>query len=281
VLRKTLIAAYCAAAVGIAVALVQGWSFYASPLPLRARHPDYWTFKAGGSLGHLLGVTGSALIILLLGYSLRKRAGALRRVGALAGWLDVHIFMGVTGPLLVILHSTFKVQGLVALSFWSMIIVAVSGFVGRYLYLQIPRSRNGDALSLAEAERLDGALATRLRNEFGLDDRALRRLDALSTPPAPTGLWALTVGLLTDRLSRGRELRAFARDCRSVPPRLMRQFTRVVQQKNAAHRRIVLWDHLHALFHYWHVIHKPFAVVMYLFMIVHVAVALMTGYGWR
>jgi hypothetical protein len=28
------------------------------------------------------------------------------------------------------------------------------------------------------------------------------------------------------------------------------------------------------------VLHKPFAVVMYLFMLVHVAVALVTGYGW-
>ena len=39
------------------------------------------------------------------------------------------------------------------------------------------------------------------------------------------------------------------------------------------HRRILLWDRLHELFHYWHVIHKPFAVVMYLFMVVHIAVA--------
>jgi hypothetical protein len=26
--------------------------------------------------------------------------------------------------------------------------------------------------------------------------------------------------------------------------------------------------------------HKPFAPVMYLFMVVHVAVAFVTGYGW-
>jgi hypothetical protein len=36
----------------------------------------------------------------------------------------------------------------------------------------------------------------------------------------------------------------------------------------------------HELFHYWHVLHKPFALVMYLFMAVHVAVAVMTGYAW-
>jgi hypothetical protein len=57
-------------------------------------------------------------------------------------------------------------------------------------------------------------------------------------------------------------------------------FERVVRQKAQVHRRILLWDRVHELFHYWHVLHKPFALVMYLFMIVHVAVALVTGYGW-
>jgi hypothetical protein len=48
-------------------------------------------------------------------------------------------------------------------------------------------------------------------------------------------------------------------------------------------RRIVLWDALHRVFHHWHVLHKPFAVVMYLFVLVHVIVASLTGYGlsWR
>ena len=42
----------------------------------------------------------------------------------------------------------------------------------------------------------------------------------------------------------------------------------------------VRWSQLQGLFHYWHVIHKPFAIVMYLFMIVHIVVASVTGYGW-
>jgi hypothetical protein len=54
----------------------------------------------------------------------------------------------------------------------------------------------------------------------------------------------------------------------------------VVQQKALVRRRILLWDRAHELFHYWHVMHKPFALVMYLFMVVHVAVAVMTGYAW-
>ena len=65
-----------------------------------------------------------------------------------------------------------------------------------------------------------------------------------------------------------------------MPRPLYRDFERVVQQKALARRRILLWDRAHELFHYWHVMHKPFALVMYLFMVVHVAVAVMTGYAW-
>ena len=86
--------------------------------------------------------------------------------------------------------------------------------------------------------------------------------------------------LAFDDLSLRGRLRAFARRCRSVPPGLYREFEEVVRQKALAQRRMQLWERLHAAFHYWHVIHKPFAVVMYLFMVVHIAVAVMTGYGW-
>ena len=122
--RKTLVLAYLLAAACAALLAARGAAFYAAPLPLRARHPGYWTYKAGGSVGHPLGVAGSTMMVLLLGYSLRKRVRALRRLGPLSRWLDVHIFLGLLGPVLVILHSSFKVQGLVALSFWSMVVVA-------------------------------------------------------------------------------------------------------------------------------------------------------------
>jgi len=69
----------------------------------------YWDFKAGGHVGHPLGVVGSSMMLLMLLYSVRKRVPALRRVGPLGRWLDGHIYLGVFGPLLVILHSGFKV----------------------------------------------------------------------------------------------------------------------------------------------------------------------------
>jgi hypothetical protein len=220
------------------------------------------------------------MMILMLLYSVRKRVGALRRMGPLSRWLDIHIYFGVVGPLLVVLHSTFKVQGLVALSFWSMIVVVLSGVLGRYLYLQIPRTRAGEERALVEIEAEDRELSERLRTRFRLDEAHLTRLDALVSVPTRAGILGGLLRLVTDDLRLRSGLRAFARSCREVPRPVVREFERVVRQKAQVRRRILLWDRVHELFHYWHVLHKPFALVMYLFMFVHVTVALVTGYGW-
>ena len=278
--RGGLIALHLLSAAAVLAVLAAGVDFYRTPLLERAHHDGYWQWKAGGSVGHKLGVVGSSMMVLMLLYSVRKRVGALRRLGPLGRWLDVHIYLGVFGPLLVVLHSSFKVQGLVALSFWSMVIVASSGVLGRYLYLQIPRTRAGEERALVELEAEDRELSGQLRTRFRLDEAQIAGLDALVAVPTRVGLLGGFARLVTDDLRLRSGLRAFARSCRSVPAPVFADFERVVRQKAQVHRRILLWDRVHELFHYWHVLHKPFALVMYLFMIVHVAVALVTGYGW-
>ncbi|HEX5757642.1 MAG TPA: hypothetical protein VF121_00450 [Thermoanaerobaculia bacterium] len=266
---------------------LEGRSFYGTPLLERPRHADFWALKPGGFRGHAFGVVGSSLMVLMLLYSARKRVRALRGLGRLREWLDLHIFCGVIGPLLVVLHSSFKVQGLVALSFWSMIAVALSGVLGRYLYLQIPRTRAGDALTLAETEGLHRDLTRRLREELGLGEERLAELDriALAGTTPTAGVGRLLLALPFQSIALRWRLRAFARrlrrELRDAPPRLLREVGRTARQKAVLERRLVLWSRLQQLFHYWHVVHKPFAVVMYLFMVVHVATALLTGYGWR
>jgi len=278
--RGGLILLYLLSAAAVLALFVGGADFYRTPLLERAHHAGYWQWKAGGSVGHKLGIVGSSMMVLMLLYSIRKRVGALRRLGPLGRWLDVHIFLGIFGPLLVVLHSSFKVQGLVALSFWSMVIVVASGVLGRYLYMQIPRTRAGEERALVELEAEDRELTGQLRMRFHLDEAQIAGLDALVAVPTRVGLLGGFVRLVTDDLRLRSGLRAFAQSCRSVPAPVFSDFERVVRQKAQVRRRILLWDRVHELFHYWHVLHKPFAVVMYLFMIVHVAVALVTGYGW-
>jgi hypothetical protein len=282
--RILLVLLYVAGLGSVAYFLAAGAFYYLTPVQERARHPLYWTFKPGGSLGLRFGMAGLAMMTLMHAYSARKRLRPLRRLGALRKWLDVHILLGILGPLFVVLHSSFKVGGLVSISFWSMVAVALSGVFGRYLYLQIPRTRAGEELTLAEVEKADRELTERLREQFGADDAFLERLERAVAPAASGGLLRLLGSLLVEDVGlRRRPLLALARSLPGLPPALARELAAVVRQKALLRRRIRLWNALHRLFHNWHVIHRPFAVVMYLFVLVHVAVASFTGYGlgWR
>lgn len=280
--RWFLFFVYALSFAGMGLLLYRGHDYYLAPLVERPRHPDYWTLKPGGSLGYRFGVLGALMMVVMHLYSLRKRVRPIRRWGRLGGWLDFHIYCGVMGPLLIVLHSSFKVHGLVAISFWAMVAVAGSGIVGRYLYLQIPRRRSGDQLTLAEAEELDRKVTSRLRQEFDLTEDDLQRLQEIARAALEreTSLFGLLLKLPVQGLMLRFRLRGFARDLRRRSGRLVDQLLELARQKVLVQRRILLWQRLQQLFHYWHVFHKPFAIVMYVFMAVHVGVVIVTGYGW-
>ncbi len=64
-------------------------------------------------------------------------------MGTVKAWLSLHVYLGLLGPLLVLLHAGFPFEfkyaelfkaGLAGLSTYLMLIVVASGFIGRYLY---------------------------------------------------------------------------------------------------------------------------------------------------
>src|SRR3990172_8495066 len=71
-----------------------GRSYYLTPLIERPRHADYWVLKPAGSRGHLLGIIGTALMVVMHLYSVRRRVPVCRGLGRLRAWLDFHILCG-------------------------------------------------------------------------------------------------------------------------------------------------------------------------------------------
>jgi hypothetical protein len=278
--RASLLVLY---AISLAVVGWLGWwgrEYYELPLVERPRHPLHWELKPGGELGRAYGIAGASLMVGMLSYSVRKRVPFLRRVGRLGSWLDFHIWCGVIGPLLIVLHSALKVGGLIAIAFWSMVAVALSGILGRFLYAQIPRTAAGDQLSLEEARRLDSGLGSRLRDEFGLDERAIAALDPLrGVAGAEPALAGALVGMTLAPFRFRSHFTAFRRSYPGIPRARLAQLRRVASQRAQLLHRIRLWRRMHELFHYWHVFHKPFAVLMYLFAAIHIGVAYATGYA--
>jgi hypothetical protein len=98
---------------------------------------------AGELFGHGIGIAGFVLMLMTETlYSLRKRSRSVRW-GRMSAWLQFHIFTGLVGPYMVLLHSSWKFNGLAGATTLLTGIIVVSGFVGRYIFTRIPRTMDG------------------------------------------------------------------------------------------------------------------------------------------
>lgn len=93
--------------------------------------------------GHGIGILGFLLMLMTETlYSLRKRSRSVRW-GRMSTWLQFHIFTGIVGPYMVLLHTSWKFNGLAGVSTLFTVIIVVSGFVGRYIFTRVPRTLDG------------------------------------------------------------------------------------------------------------------------------------------
>ncbi|NWG35701.1 MAG: hypothetical protein HXY42_14820 [Chloroflexi bacterium] len=98
---------------------------------------------ASDVFGHGMGIVGFVLMLMTeVLYSLRKRSRSVRW-GRMSAWLQFHIFTGLVGPYMVLLHSSWKFHGLAGATTLLTVIIVVSGFIGRYIFTRIPRTMDG------------------------------------------------------------------------------------------------------------------------------------------
>ena len=265
--------------------IYDGWDFYLTTFMDRPHHPDYRLLKPGSLRSHGFGVLGSSMMLLLLIYSIRKRTHIFGNVGSMKNWLNFHIFLGTMGPLFIILHSTFILNGIVAVSFWSMTAVALSGVLGRFLYLQIPRTILGSEMSLKDVESLRQDLVMEINSKSQLESDRLEYFEkelAGETNIKYGTIKLLFVVLIQDLKTRIKSItmkRQLVKQLK-IPRQQAGELVELLKRKVQLDRRMNLWNGIHQLFHYWHIFHKPFAVIMYLIMIVHIAVSVWLGYRW-
>ena len=189
------------------------------------------------------------------------------------------------GPLLILLHTSFKVQGLVAVSFWSMVAVTLSGVFGRFLYLQIPRNIQGDELNIKELDELGRGYSLKLQTEFGLSPDDVKSLEdqSLGKIKKETGsakmLWLIIKDGISQRFRPFHTQRELAAKF-NIPHEHLTEFMQTTRRQTLLKRRIAILNQVQQMFHYWHVIHKPFAIIMYVVMMVHIVVSVWTGYKW-
>ena len=259
-----------------------GWQYYWTPQDVRAYTDLHPLLRPSGKVGHLLGISGLTLMIVMHAYSLRKRVRWLGRLGPLNIWLEFHIFCGFFGPVLVTLHTSFKFNGLISVAFWSMVIVVASGFVGRYLYVRIPRSLRGHELSHAELEAKVGEMRRHIAG-LELPPAMAERIAAFEKSSVPHSEDDTTwFGLLFGELRLRLRLLALSRHLQRAvgDRRLVSEQVALLAERDLLLRRIAYLKKTKRLFDLWRVYHKPLAVLMGLIVVVHVGIAWYFGYAF-
>jgi hypothetical protein len=225
--------------------------------------------------GHSIGILGFVMMLMTETlYSLRKRSRSARW-GRMADWLQFHIFTGIVGPYLVLLHTSWKFNGLAGVVMLLTVVVVGSGFLGRYIYTAVPRTADGVEVEARQLEEQIAEADTALQSWFNAPESALRDLarNFSSAPAGSAGQLSLVVGRgildwnyqlnwwLERRRLDGRQ-RAKAR-----------QLEKLVSRRRALEIQLASLTVARRMLALWHAIHIPLGMVLFSAAIIHIVAA--------
>lgn len=244
-------------------------------------------FEAGDDVGYWLGVVGGVMMLLLFTYPLRKHFRFAHGWGRVKWWFLVHMLLGVGGPMLILLHSTFHVGSLnAAVALYSMLIVALSGVVGRFIYARVHRGLRGEEVSLKELqayvvpeqEDVRSRLAFAPTVEARLRDFEQTELKArpgwltyfrqvFLLPVKQLLVYRQCVAELQQPI---RKLAAHSQWSADDLVRRERQARKLVRRYLTAVVKVAHFTAYEKLFSLWHVAHIPFVYLLVISAVVHV-----------
>jgi hypothetical protein len=238
-------------------------------------------------LGYALGIIGGSLMLVLLAYSLRKRWAWLEFLGSTPSWFRFHMVLGIAGPLAILYHCNFSTGATNSnVALFSMLTVAGSGLIGRYIYGHVHNGLYGRKLELGEL-RVGAETLQSLSGRISFVPDLVTRIESaeqrvLQAGPKLSVLGfarPLVVGLATVRARWQlhayirRSLHASSRKSAVVrtEQRRLRQCARAyVDRRLAATRRVAEFEGFERLFSLWHSLHIPLIFVMVIAAIIHV-----------
>jgi hypothetical protein len=260
-----------------------GWGYYFTPLEMRPFRADYITMKPSGYYSHGLGIIGSLMVIIGVAmYSSRKRMRVLWNIGKLTHWLEVHIFLCLSGPILIVYHTTFKAGGIAAISLWTMLSIVASGLIGRFLYIQIPRNLNGSELTMDEINNEMQRLGKILKS-YPLGILLSTIIDKsfanLHMPTTLLGTFTTIVRLERIKIQTRANIREVL-SLNNLSPEVGSQLQTAALARAALTQKSLVLNQIERLFFIWHAIHLPFTIIMFITLATHVTVGILLGYRW-
>ncbi|MCF8241237.1 MAG: PepSY domain-containing protein [Melioribacteraceae bacterium] len=266
------------------IALV-GAGYYFTPIEERFFDTMHNTLKPSGDWGHGFGIIGSLMMLLGVSiYMIRKRSKRFVRSGALKYWLELHIFLCGVGPILVLYHTAFKFGGIVSVSFYSMVAVALSGVIGRFIYVQIPRTLQGQTLNYSELKKMNEEMSNKLRDEFSVSEALILKMEEfISIDDYKNVGFIQTLSTFTkDYFVKKKFFNSLKNELKTakLSDESLHEVIKIAKKKLLLQRRIGMLSSMQKFFKYWHILHLPFAIIMLIIMLIHVVVTILFGYTW-
>lgn len=221
--------------------------------------------EASGLFGHLIGVAGFGLMLSTETlYSLRKRT-RIARWGKMSSWLQFHIFTGIVGPYMVLLHSSWKLNGLAGITLLLTVIIVISGFIGRYIFTAIPRTADGIELEretlLQQLQSIEQSLAGRMGSFAG------EAATASAGQPAQVGRPAV----------EAREHQEWIRRARRQGGEMKQQaaeMEKLVRRQKSLRRQVNSLATARRMLSVWHSVHIPIGMALFTAATIHIISAL-------
>lgn len=246
-------------------ALLAGW-LYRGQIGV-ALDPDQ-------DFGYYLGIVGASLMLILLGYPLRKRLKPRSSsFGTVRFWFLLHMLLGLLGPTTILFHARFSsssFNGTVAMA--AMLVVASSGIIGRFLYSRVHRGYSDRKLELRALKLELQDLLAELDADGSLQDHARQELEKYEVSAIAAGgaFWSSAGAVIGLSVRSRRAERRLGRQVRAGGSGAARPVDRLVAQYFVGVRRAAEFAFFDRLLRLWHLLHMPLFVILVASAVLHV-----------
>jgi hypothetical protein len=236
-------------------------------------------FWSSGSLGgHLLGVVGFVFMLLTeLLYSTRKHAKRAARWGRMDSWLKFHIYTGLVGPYMVLLHTSWKFNGIAGVVTLLTLVIVLSGFIGRYIYTAIPRTAEGLEMGSSDLESQLNIYAAQVK-DWTLENTAISKSLLPIITEIPTGskkIWWLLIGRLFSDISYSRRWSKARQQLKGkISHDQIVQLNRLVNTQRETQIQQTYQLEARRLLALWHTVHVPIGITLFILAFIHVGAAI-------
>ncbi|RDH85730.1 MAG: pyridine nucleotide-disulfide oxidoreductase [endosymbiont of Galathealinum brachiosum] len=248
--------------IGLLITIIFGWS---------QRDNNYLSAETG--TGYLLGIVGGSMMLILLLYPLSKRLKVLTRWIPIRYWFGIHMLFGIIGPTLILFHSNFQLGSTnSSIALFSMLLVAASGLIGRYIYTHIHHGLYGTRITLKELKLDTENNHTHLLSMVNMDDvldSQLKIMEEKALKPY-TGILASFMDVIYLGVNAKHLLVKIIYSLKNNQPADKKMVIDSVNRYTLALRHIAAFKLYERLFSLWHILHLPLFIMMIITAVIHI-----------